>query len=160
MIGLGALLLRMQRIAMTAERADRQAAPGDRLPERLELLLACQQCVRLAVRVARIRARPNLDGLDAELDDVVEHLLERLRAEQNGEYTKFHIVDLRRTDARWLGRAVFAPPSCRPDNNGLSGSQASEVGRRKHRASGRARAAIAQGRCPVFRSGGVKRTSE
>jgi hypothetical protein len=55
-----------------------------------QLLLAGKKRRRLAVRVSRISARTDLNGLDAQLDEVVERFLERLVAEEHCEDADFH----------------------------------------------------------------------
>jgi hypothetical protein len=72
----------MQWIPVTAQRADRQStlihgsAQGAGVAE---------QCIRIAVRAAGIVARPKFDGVEAELDDAVERLLQREIREEDGE---------------------------------------------------------------------------
>src|SRR3954470_10535471 len=86
------LALRVQRVAVAAERADHQPAAGHRVAKGLELPLAGQELRRFAMRVARVGARANLYRLHAELDEIVERFLERLVAEEHCEDANLHAI--------------------------------------------------------------------
>ena len=90
----GDLLVRVDRVAVARQRADDEPAAGDGVLERLQLLLALQQLGRLAVAVARIGARADLDGLEAELLHVVERCFKWLVAEENREDPDLHNLTL------------------------------------------------------------------
>src|SRR5262245_35152629 len=81
----------MDRVAVAAEGADRQASPIDRLLESLQLAVALQQFCRFAVCIAGIGARADLDRLESKLLDVVERFLEGLAAEQDCKDADFHV---------------------------------------------------------------------
>src|SRR5207302_10005961 len=83
--------IRMHRVPVLAEPADDEAARLDRVPIRLRLLSVGEQLVRLAVRVSRIVARAELHRVESQLDHLVEHLLERQVAVQDGEHAQLHI---------------------------------------------------------------------
>ena len=89
-VRLGDLLVRVNRVAVAGQRADHEPAARDGVFERLELLLALQQLGRLAVPVARIRARADLHRFEAQLLHVVERLFKRLVAEEHRENADFH----------------------------------------------------------------------
>ncbi len=71
-------------------------AARDRVLEGAQLVVAAEQLLWTAVGIAGIRTGPDLHRLEAEIDDVVEHLLERLGAEQDGEDAELHTVTHRR----------------------------------------------------------------
>ena len=64
--------LRVQRVSVAAERADHQAAGFDRMLERFQFAFVGKQYVRIAMRVAGIAARADLDGIQAFGGDVVQ----------------------------------------------------------------------------------------
>jgi hypothetical protein len=73
--------VRMEWVAVAGEGADLE-------PARLDLGLE----VRRIVRVARIVARPDLDGVETERDDAVERLWQRQLAEDDREDAELHAV--------------------------------------------------------------------
>ena len=95
MVGFRELGVGVQRVPVAAERADHEPALLDRAEERALLRLVAEQLVRVAVRAPRIIPRPELDGLDAERRDAVEHLHERQIREENGEDAELHACELR-----------------------------------------------------------------
>ncbi len=84
------LLVGMKRIPVAGEGADEEPAIVDRLLERLDLRVALEQLRRVAMGVARVGSRADLDGREPQLLQVVERLLERLVPEQDREYTDAH----------------------------------------------------------------------
>jgi len=80
----------MQRVPVAAEGADHEAALLDRVEQRLLLGLVAEQHVRVAVAVTGVVAGAELDGLDAERSDAVEHLLDRKICEESGKDAELH----------------------------------------------------------------------
>ena len=80
----------MERVAVAAERADREAALLDRAEQVALLRGVAEQRVGIAVRVAGIVAGAELDRLDAEGRHPVEHLLEREIGEEDCEDSELH----------------------------------------------------------------------
>src|SRR5262245_32188337 len=92
-MALGDAAIRMKRIAMATQGADSQVALAEGVTKGPQLPVAGQQLGRLAMRIARIRARADLNRLEPELDDGIEHLLERTIGQQNCEDAEFHVMD-------------------------------------------------------------------
>ena len=81
---------------MAAERAEREPALLDRAEERLLRFRVPEQHVRVAVGAPRIVPCAELDRLDPEQGDPVEHRLERQIREQHGENAELHVPTLSR----------------------------------------------------------------
>jgi hypothetical protein len=84
----------MQRVAVAAERADREPERLDGaeqlpLPRRLP-----EQHVRIAMRAARVVAGTELDGVEPERGDAVEHRLERQVGEEDGEDPELQLASV------------------------------------------------------------------
>ncbi len=85
----GAGWVRMQRIAMAAQRADRDAMIGEDLAKFVECLRVVEHG-ELAMRVARIIACPQLDRVDVKSLELVENRGQRQLREQWGKDADFH----------------------------------------------------------------------
>ena len=75
---------------MTAEAADHETALLDRAEQRALLACIAEQRVRIAVRVPGIVARAELDGVEPERSDAVEHRLETEVREEHREDSELH----------------------------------------------------------------------
>jgi hypothetical protein len=88
---LGDLPFRMQWIAVAGEGADLHAPGGDCVQQPLASSLIGEQRGGVRMGIARVAANANLDGLAAGGFHVIERLLERALAEQDGEDPDFHV---------------------------------------------------------------------
>jgi len=80
----------MERVPVTAEAADHQAALLDRAEQRPLLACIAEQHVGIAVGVTRIVARAELDGVEPERGDTVQHRLETEVREEHCEDSELH----------------------------------------------------------------------
>src|SRR5262249_38166477 len=96
------------RIAVAGQRADDEVPLRDGALEGLEFLLVRQEFGRVAVIVAGVRARADLDRLDTLRDQVVEDFFERLLSEQDGEYADPHADSNLQTVTQRRARAAFS----------------------------------------------------
>ena len=80
----------MERVAVTRQCADLEAARLDGTTEPGESGLVGEQLGRTAMGVARIVACSDLDAIQSGLDRAVERGLERLAREQDGEDAELH----------------------------------------------------------------------
>ena len=95
-------LVRVKRVAVAAEGADLQAALFDRIEQRTTLARVGEQRIGIAVGTARIVAGAELDGIEPECHDAVEHRLERKLREEHREDAELH----REMEPRTLRRSA------------------------------------------------------
>ena len=101
----GAIAIRVQRIAVAAQRADGESVIGQRLLERAERRAVVQHR-QLAVRVSGIVAGAQLHRRDVMRRQLLQNVAERELRQQRGEYADLHlnsVIYLNSTImARWL----------------------------------------------------------
>src|SRR5581483_8991757 len=114
------LRVRVERIAVARERADRQPRVLELVPERVRAAVALQQRVHVEMIAAGPSAGPELQRLNLpERSNLVDHLLLRERAEHGREQPQLHdAVTLSRTavqtaPARWLSRTASTMQAAR-----------------------------------------------
>ena len=87
--------VRVHGVAVCGERGDRHTVVGHRLFEFGKRRLVGQQCLGVAVRLAGIAARTDLQRLNAKRGKLIKRLLKGQARIQIFKYTKLHIKNLR-----------------------------------------------------------------